>query len=99
MCPILQNVLLDSLETIAVLHVPIQVLEHSVMKHVVARGYHVIIPMDAMSQHQVPRVKILMFYFLAFFSHFFYFTPYKKLQNNAGALFQGFKHKHKQTKK
>lgn len=63
----LQIVPLDFLETIALLHVPILVLEHSVMKHVVVRGHHVIIPMDAVSQHQVQWVKKLML----ILSHFY----------------------------
>lgn len=65
-CTILQIAPLDLLETIAVLHVPILVLEHSVIKRVVARGHYVIIPMDAVSSHQVPLVKRLMIYILPF---------------------------------
>ena len=50
------------------------------MKHVVARGYHVSIPMDAVSLHQVPFVKIIMLYFLAFLLFLHQKRSYKTMQ-------------------
>ena len=40
------------METIALLSVPIPVMEHSVMERVVVQNHHVIMSMDAASMHQ-----------------------------------------------